>query len=263
MKISFIGFGNMAQALAQHLIKIPDYTIFAAAPSLSIGKNREGIQTHYDNKIIIQDSDIVILAVKPQVAMPVLHEIAESIAPKSVLLSIATGLRLASLAAPLPVHQPIVRSMPNLPIAVGKSTTPLIANEYVTAEQKTKIQALFEQAGITNWVNQESEMDLYTAVVGSGPAYVFYFFEALISAGVKLGLEQNIVKDFVLQMATGALTLANTSDLTLSELRKKITSPGGTTAAALNIFQHHDFNAIILEAIEAAVKRAQVLGLSN
>lgn len=262
MKISFVGYGNMAKALAKHLVKLPDLAIYASAPSLKIGQTTEGIHLHPDNTAVIKDSDVVILAVKPQIASPVLQEIATSIPSGSVLLSIATGLSLERLAALLPAGQAIIRSMPNMPVAAGAGATPLIANAYASLEQKQGIQNLFEQAGIVTWLDDELEMDRFTALSGSGPAYVFYFLQAMIKAGEKLGLTADVSKQFVLQTAKGALALAESTDLDLEVLRKAITAPAGTTAAAIAVFDERAMDATILEAIEAAFRRAQVLGLS-
>lgn len=263
MNISFVGYGNMAKAIAQHLVKIPDLTVYASSPSLATGKNPEGIATFSDNRLAIQNSDVVILAVKPQIAKEVLVEIADAIPKKAVLLSIATGLSLSTLATLLPPKQAIIRSMPNLAIAVGQGATPLIANDYASVEHKQIIQKIFEQAGIITWLNNEKEMDLFTALSGSGPAYIFYFLEAMINAAEKMGLSAEISKQFVLQTATGALALAKESGLNLEVLRKKITSPAGTTAAAIAVFEEKAMDRIIFDAIDAAVKRAEILGLPN
>lgn len=257
-----MGFGNMAQAIAQHLIKIPGANIFAASPSLQSGKTIEGIHTDPDNLSIIKKSHIIVLAVKPQKAVNVLKQIGPVLPSNSLLLSIVAGLNLTYLAQYCRKTQAIVRSMPNLPIQIGKGATPLIANQFVTTQQKKNIHDLFQQAGIVSWIEKESDIDRLTALSGSGPAYLFYILEAMISAGKKLGLSDELSRNFVLQTAAGAISLAERSELELHELIKKITSPAGTTAAALDIFQKERVDLILFEAINAAYQRAQQLGSS-
>lgn len=263
MKISFVGFGNMAKALAQHLVRIPGFDIYAAAPSLPVGQTADGVHTHPDNSLIIQGSDVVILAVKPQIAMAVLEEIGKTIPESCVLLSIATGLSLERLARHLPEGQAIIRSMPNMPVIVGKGATPLIANQYTDIEQKMLIQTFFEEAGIVTWLQDEGDMDRFTALSGSGPAYVFYFLQALIRAGEQLGLPVETSRQFVLQTAAGALAMAQESGLDLDILRQKITAPAGTTASATAVFDAGSMDSLVCEAVEAAFQRAQALGLAN
>ncbi len=260
MKISFIGYGNMARAIAQHVIKNPYYEIAAAAPSLSIGVTQDGIQTHDDNLAVITQRNLIVLAVKPQQAVDVLKQIGPTLPTDSLLISVVAGLSLSRLAGYCRSSQAIVRSMPNLPLAVGKGATPLIANACVTAKQKKETEALFQCGGMIAWMEHEGDMDRMTALSGSGPAYLFYFLEAMIRAGTQLGLPEGVVKPFAMQTLTGALELAKNSDLELSELRKKVTSPGGTTASAIDVFQSQGFDAIIIEAIHAAYERAKQLG---
>ena len=260
MKICFIGYGNMARAIAQHLVKLPNYTIFASSPSLDNAKTSEGIQTSSDNLAVLPNSNLVILAVKPNQAEHVLKQIGPALPAGSVLISTVTGLNLAYLATHCCANQAIIRSMPNLPIAIGKGATPLIANQSVSSQQKNQVQELFDCAGITAWLNKESDIDCMTALSGSGPAYLFYFLEAMINAGKKLGLDETIIKPFVLQTVTGAIEMASASDIEPTELRKKVTSAKGTTAAAIDVLQQHGFEKLIFGAINAAHERAKQLG---
>jgi pyrroline-5-carboxylate reductase len=260
MKLCFIGFGNMAKAISQGLINSnQDLQISAAAPTLARGQNADGIITDYDNLAVIDNADLVILAVKPIDAATVLAQIKEKLPQNCLLISVAAGLSLNWLAKHCRPEQAIVRSMPNTPIAVGKGATPLIANQWVTAQQKHWAEQIFLCSGIIAWTTEESDIDPFTALSGSGPAYVFLFLESIISAAQKLGLREEIAKTFALQTVAGALSLASSSDLEISELRKKVTSPAGTTAAAIDILQQHGFAELILEAMEAAFKRAKQL----
>ncbi|MDP3560116.1 MAG: pyrroline-5-carboxylate reductase [Legionellaceae bacterium] len=256
MKISFIGFGHMAKAIAQPLLQQESYDIYAASPSLSVGKTAEGIFTHHENQAIIVDSDLIVLGVKPDKALSVLQQIGPHLPENSLLISIVAGRNLDSLAVNCHPHQAIVRSMPNMPISIGQGATVLMANAYVNPTQKIAVEQLFQSAGITAWMEQESDIDRMTAISGSGPAYVFYFMEAIMHAGKKLGLSDELLQPFVLQTVSGALDLAKQSDLSLEALRRTITSPGGTTEAATKVFQAQGFDALILQAIEAAFQRA-------
>lgn len=260
MKISFIGFGNMAKAIAHTLCTNSNYQLFAASPSLAKGINEDGIHTEHDNLAVIHGVDIIFLAVKPAKMETVLTQIRPHLSPKCLLVSIAAGLSLSWLAKHGPTKQAIVRSMPNIPIAVGQGATPLIANDYVTREQKHLIEQLFQASGLITWVSKESDIDSFTALSGSGPAYVFLFMEAMINAAKKLGLNEEIARTFTLQTVLGATNLAKNNALELSALRKKVTSPSGTTAAALDILQQQGFDELIFQAMKAACERAQQLG---
>ena len=260
MNISFIGFGHMAKALAHGLQLNPQNKIRAAAPSLSIEFNEDGIETTADNLAVIPDADILILAVKPTQMKSVLMQMTTIKLPANCLIiSIASGLSLTWFETYLP-DTAIVRAMPNIAASVGKSATPLIANAVVTPSQKQWAEQIFNAIGITTWLSEESMMDAFTALSGSGPAYVFLFLESLIAAAVTLGIEKSLAQSFTLQTVEGALRLATESKLSLAELRSTVTSPAGTTAAALAVFSAHDFINIIYQAIEAAKLRAQQLG---
>lgn len=262
MTICFIGYGNMAKAIAQGLIKKKQYTLAAAAPSLTKGINKEKIHTYFDNKEAIKDADVLILAVKPDKMPAVLEEIASELPPNCLIISVVTGLSLSWFAPFLSADQAIIRSMPNTPSAIGLGATPMIANDATTAEQKKQAEAIFSSIGITTWLNQEAEIDSFTALSGSGPAYVFLFLEAMIDAGKKMGLEESITKTFSLQTLKGALQLAEESPLTLAQLRAKVTSPNGTTAAALKVLEGQ-LETLMNNAMQAAKHRAQELGLAR
>jgi pyrroline-5-carboxylate reductase len=150
--------------------------------------------------------------------------------------------------------------MPNIPIAVDQGATPLIANAYVTSKQKRLVTQLFQASGLITWIANENDIDSFTALSGSGPAYVFLFMEAMIKAAQKLGLSKEIARAFTLQTVIGAANLAKNSTIDVSVLRKKVTSPSGTTAAALDILQQQGFDELIFQAMKAACERSQQLG---
>jgi pyrroline-5-carboxylate reductase len=259
MNIHFIGYGNMAKAIARRLTQQDLYSLAAAAPSLTVGVNKDQIRTHHDNKEIIKDADIIILAVKPINMSLVLHEIMPDLPPDCLLISVAAGLSLSWFSEHCGKNQAIIRTMPNTPASLGLAATPMIANEYTSPTQKKQAELIFSQIGLTTWAKNEDDMDTFTALSGSGPAYVFLFMEAMINAAVAMGLNESIAKTFTLQTFSGALKLVQNSDLSLNQLKTKVTSPGGTTAAALDIL-HEQLDALIFAAMSAAKNRAHELG---
>lgn len=261
MNICFIGFGNMAQAIAQGLSSQGSlYQIVATAPSLQEGRTAEGILTHHDNLSSISKADLVVLAVKPTKVAEILAEIKTKLPKHCLLLSVVAGLSLDWLEQHCGAGQAIVRSMPNLPIAVAKGATPLIANRHVSRRQKRWAEALFQCSGLICWTDNEKDIDSFTALSGSGPAYVFLFLEAMIEAAQHLGLNEDLAKDFSLQTLAGALKMATHSKLSINELRAKVTSPAGTTAAAIAILEEGGFKDLLFKAMDAARTRARELG---
>ena len=261
MKISLIGYGNIAQAMTKSLTNHLNYKLQAAAPSLQIGVNADNVYTHHDNLAIINGADVIIIAVKPRKVVDVLAQIKQAILPNCLLISLAAGLSLAWLEKHSVEKQAIVRAMPNTPIAVNKGATPLIANQFVSRDQKEFSTQLFQCMGMSTWVTNEDNMDIFTALSGSGPAYVFLFLEAMIHAAEKLGLEEDLARAFALQTISGAIELANASELNTNELCKNVTSSGGTTAAAIQVLKEEKFEQIVFKAMSAAFRRSKELEL--
>jgi pyrroline-5-carboxylate reductase len=259
MNISFIGFGRIAKALAKGFLNDKENKIRAAAPSLTIGINNQGIATHHDNCAVVADADIIILAVKPMLMEAVFEQIRLKLPSNALLISVASGITLNWFIERAP-NTAVIRVMPNLAASIGQSATPLIANDYVTGQQKKWAEKLFKLVGIIAWAQQESDMDSFTALSGSGPAYVFLFMEAMIKAAIDMGLEPSIAKDFTLQTISGALALAQAGTVNIEDLRHQVTSPKGTTAAALEVLAKEKFPELIAKAMEAARNRAQELG---
>lgn len=261
MKIGFIGFGNIAKAIARGLAKEPSNVLYAVAPSLAKGITAEGIHTDHDNTSFLPDLDAVILAVKPAKIQEVLQEIKPSLPCHCLVISVASGVSLSSMESCCGHQQAIVRSMPNTPVAVGYGATALFANATTSPQQKQWAERIFSSVGIYTWVKEESAIDTFTALSGSGPAYVFLFMEGLIQAGVALGLDHELARTFTLQTVKGALELAATSHENIRELRKQVTSPGGTTAAAIEVFSQGGLEQLIAQAVDAAAAKAHALGL--
>lgn len=245
----------MAKAIAKALVHNKSNQIRVSAPSLSVGTNRAGIQTYSDNLAIIANAEVIILAVKPVLIHQVLEQIRPTLPANCLIISVASGIRLARFGLNLAV----VRAMPNIAAALNQSATPLIANEWVTDTQKKVAEHIFKSMGITTWIKDESQIDTFTALSGSGPAYVFLFMEAMVNAAVTLGLSEEVARSFTLQTVQGALSLAMTQKTSLGALRASVTSPAGTTAAALSVFMERGLEALVYDAMQAACMRAKEL----
>jgi len=259
-QLTFIGFGNMAQAIANGLDKTQFKAIKAADPYPINTPLPNWLEITIDNKQACRDADCIVLAVKPQVIGTVCKEISQFIAPDTLIISIAAGTPLPTLEKFFTPHQPIVRCMPNTPAMINQGASALVANPHANSTHKALAQQLFEGVGITEWLEKEELIDAVTALSGSGPAYVFLFLEALINAAQELGLPINLAKKFALKTVGGACQLATQSEDSIATLRKNVTSPGGTTAAALGILEELDFKSIINKAMVAATNRAKELG---
>lgn len=258
-KISFIGFGKMAQSLANGWIHLDEYHFHAAAPSLNKAMTIEGIETTAVNLDIVHDADVIILAVKPTQMKDVCAEIASFIPHGCLLISVAAGLSLSWFTTHLPPKTAVIRAMPNIAARVKQSATPLIKNHHVSQQQALTAQALFNAVGIMTWVEKETDMDIFTALSGSGPAYVFQFIQNMVSAAINMGLDDQTAKAFAIKTVSGAVALALENNIDLQELTRQVTSKGGTTEAALDVLQKHQFSQVIEAAMRSAQNRAQEL----
>lgn len=263
--IAFIGAGNMATALIQGLIAngVASGNIWASDPEQS---RLAGLKSQYDINInasnleIIRRADVVILAVKPQVVGTVLEAIQAGLEAKNCLLiSIAAGINLQSLTRWTSSRQAIVRCMPNTPALVLAGASGLYANASTSAEQKQLAENILCAVGSVSWLSDEKDMDAVTALSGSGPAYFFLLMEAMQDAAVKLGLSPETASSLCVQTAFGAAKLAQSSAVDIAELRRQVTSPGGTTEAALNQFEADKFRDIVDHALGKAAARSQEL----
>lgn len=200
---------------------------------------------------------VVVLAVKPQIMDAVLPALSERVGARSVVLSIAAGYSLASMEKHFGDNAAIVRSMPNTPAAIGRGITVACPNAAVTPAQKDACDALLAAVGQRAWIDDEALLDAVTAVSGSGPAYVFLLTECLAKAGVEAGLDAGLAMRLARATVSGAGELMHRSDLEPSQLRKNVTSPGGTTAAALEILMGDDgLQSLMTRAVRMAAKRS-------
>ena len=259
--ISFIGGGNMAQALIGGLISrgLPTTRITVSDPVEQVRTllAEKEINVTDDNIAAIKNADIVVFAVKPQVLAQVLQPLKGLVSDK-LIISIVAGAEIATLASLLGTER-IVRVMPNTPALVQTGAHGLYAHEYVASSDRDLASQVLASTGLTIWVNSEAQIDAVTAVSGSGPAYFFYMMESMIRAGKNLGLDEKVATALTLQTALGAAQMAITSSNTPAELRKNVTSPNGTTQAALEVFDRAQISQNIQAALAAAQKRSQEL----
>ncbi|WP_457667459.1 pyrroline-5-carboxylate reductase [Thiolapillus sp.] len=260
--LAFIGGGNMASALIKGLIEdgTPPRNILVAEPD---EQRREqlaasfGVRTVDDNNLAAREADILILAVKPQVLKAVATALAPALSQKNPLcLSIAAGIRHASLQKWLGKDVPLVRVMPNTPAMLGAGASGLYAPDSVGESQRSEAEHIMRATGIAVWLDDEAQMDALTAVSGSGPAYFFLFMEAMENSARKLGLPDKTAHLLVLQTALGAARMAMESATDLDELRRSVTSPGGTTEKALDSFREHELEKLVDKALTAARDRS-------
>ena len=259
--ISFIGGGNMAQALIGGLISrgLPTTRITVSDPVEQVRAllAEKEINVTDDNSAAIQDADIVVFAVKPQVLAQVLQPL-KGLVNDKLIISIVAGAEIATLASLLGTAR-IVRVMPNTPALVQTGAHGLYAHEDVENSDRDLASQVLASTGLTIWVNSEAQIDAVTAVSGSGPAYFFYMMESMIRVGKNLGLDEKVATALTLQTALGAAQMAITSSNTPAELRKNVTSPNGTTQAALEVFDRAQISQNIQAALAAAQKRSQEL----
>ncbi|MGG7556935.1 pyrroline-5-carboxylate reductase [Pseudomonas sp. ES3] len=259
-RIAFIGAGNMAASLIGGLRAkgLDAAQIRASDPGEETRarvKAEHGIEVFADNAQAIEGVDVVVLAVKPQAMKVVCEAIRPSLKPNQLVVSIAAGITCASMNNWLGA-QPIVRCMPNTPALLRQGVSGLYATAQVSAEQRQQAQELLLAVGIALWLDKEQQLDAVTAVSGSGPAYFFLLIEAMTAAGVKLGLPPEIAAQLTVQTALGAAHMAVASDVDAAELRRRVTSPAGTTEAAIKSFQAGGFEALVEKALGAAAHRS-------
>lgn len=262
LTLGFIGAGNMAGSLIAGLWAdgYDPTKIWASDPDtekLNSLAGRFGINTTANNLVVIENSQVLVLAVKPQA----LREVAQGMAAtvqrcKPLIISLAAGVTEDSIDHWLGGGNDIVRCMPNTPALVKTGATALHGNENISDEQRSRAEAVLRSVGLAVWVDREELLDAVTALSGSGPAYFFLFMEAMEDAAIRLGLEQQTARLLTQQTALGAARLAIESAESPAELRRKVTSPGGTTEKAIAAFEDAGLRLLVLKAMQAAENRA-------
>ena len=264
MRIGFIGGGNMAGALISSLFASRHNVDRVQVADPGAGA-REYLQKRwpvvcYEHAAdAIRGMDAIVLAVKPQVLPLVLEEIQDLVTDQQLIISIVAGIPTSQIAAHLKSSPPIVRTMPNTPALIGLGITGMYARVNCTLAQRELSQNLMESAGEVVWLDKESLLDVVTAVSGSGPAYFYYLVECLSKAGTRLGLPADIASKLALHTAHGASVMAVQSEADVTDLRQRVTTPGGTTEAALEKLNAGHFEQLIDTAITAATQRGQEL----
>ncbi|MDW7745830.1 pyrroline-5-carboxylate reductase [Halomonas sp.] len=262
-RVTFIGAGNMAGAIIGGMIESgfsPD-DITATSPSddiLAPLRQRLGIQTATDNAAAVAESDVVVLAVKPQIMREVCEQMRDAVqARRPLIVSVAAGLPAETLEHWLGGDLPVVRCMPNTPALVGAGAAGLYANANVDEAQRRLATELMEAVGLVEWVDDEALLDAVTAVSGSAPAYFFLMFEAMEEAGASLGLPADTARRLAMQTALGAAKMALASDKPPAELKRNVMSPGGTTERAIEHLEQAGLRRIMAEAMTACADRAR------
>ncbi|MCQ8118112.1 pyrroline-5-carboxylate reductase [Methylomonas rosea] len=260
--IGFIGGGNMATSLISGLIASGHspqqiWVSDTAPATLQAHADQLHVNTTASNETVINEVEVVVLAVKPQILRDVALQIAPCLKQKNVLVvSIAAGISQQSLSKWLGSEVAIVRCMPNTPALVQTGATALHANANVDDEQKDLAENILRAVGLALWVNDENQLDAVTAVSGSGPAYFFLLMEAMEKAALELGLDERSARLLIQQTALGAAKIALESSESPAQLRARVTSPGGTTQQAIETFVQNGFVELVAKALHAAKDRS-------
>lgn len=266
---AFIGGGNMARSLIGGLIArgTDPGLIHVADPSVESRdglKAQFGVHVHADNLEAVRDASAWVLAVKPQVMRQICGTLARPAAEHSPLIvSVAAGITSTQLDDWLGGGQAVVRVMPNTPALLGAGVTGMFANPRVDETGRAQADTLLSSAGETVWIDDEALMDAVTGVSGSGPAYVFLLAEAMQAAGRAEGLPADAARTLALQTILGAARMLTESDVDAGELRRRVTSPGGTTHAAIETFETGGLRELVAAAVHAAAERGRELSAAN
>ncbi|WP_219413170.1 pyrroline-5-carboxylate reductase [Pseudonocardia nigra] len=262
-RIALLGAGKIGEALLAGLVasgQAPEDLVFVERHPERVAEltGRHGV-TAVDVPAAVERSDIVVVAVKPQDITPVLAELAPALRPGTLVVSLCAGLPTALFEDALPAGTPVVRVMPNTPMVVGEAMSAISPGTHATDEQLAVVEKMLGAVGRVVRV-PESQQDAVTALSGSGPAYFFFLVEAMIDAGILLGLPRTVAADLIVQSAFGAATMLRESDDHPVILREAVTSPAGTTIAAIRELEKHGVRAALIAAIEAARDRSVELG---
>jgi pyrroline-5-carboxylate reductase len=262
--IGFLGAGNMAEALIRGLLRghAEAKNILASGPRddrmAELGA-RYAISTSTDNGSLVERSEIVVLAVKPQIMRKVLDEVADKLRPDALVISIAAGIPIAAIEQRLRPGTRVVRTMPNTPALVDAGATAISAGGHATAADLADAKRIFDAVGITVTLD-EYQLDAVTGLSGSGPAYIFLILEALSDAGVKVGLSRRTATLLAAQTLLGSAKLLLETNEHPGRLKDMVTSPGGTAITGLHVLEHGGLRTTLMDAVEAATKRSHELG---
>ena len=265
MKITFIGGGAMGEAMLSAILDKGLSTPQAISVSDINQARRQylgqeyGVAVMSSNRLAVTKGEVVVLAIKPQNLAEVMAELKGQLKSTQLVLSIIAGARINSLRLGLK-HSRVVRAMPNMPAQIGEGITVWTATTEVTKQQRERASSILGAMGKAIYVADEKYIDMATAVSGSGPAYFFLMVEALVNAAVQIGLPRDMAQELVLQTILGSGHVIQRSGKSPAELRRMVTSPGGTTAEALLQLDKGGFNDLVLQAVSAAYNKAKRLG---
>jgi len=265
MKIAFIGGGNMGTAILSALIdkgvaKPADITVSDKVEErLAYLENKYGVSVTTDNTSAIDGKEVILLSVKPQTVPEIIPDLKGKVRKGQLIVSIMAGIKISTLRDGMGCEA-VVRVMPNTPAQVFEGMSGWTATPEVSNEQKELARSILQAVGKEIYFDDEKYLDMVTAVSGSGPAYFFYFVEALTEAGMKTGFSHDVAYELVLQTLIGAGKLMRESGTDPAELRKMVTSKGGTTAAALDVLEQGKFKELVVKALMAAYNRSKELG---
>ena len=267
-QIVFVGAGAMGSAMISALLSrsiVAPNQIIAADPRRDICDElvrSYKVNVSTDNALACKEADIIVLSVKPEVLDKVFRSLSGSIGSDTLVISIVAGVKLDALVEGLK-HKSVTRCMPNTPAQIGKGITVWTESVGVSSFQHEQTKLLLESLGRQIFVDDEKYLDMATALSGSGPAYVFLFIEALVEAGVNIGFSRTVAEELVYTTIKGSLDYAMNSSKNLSDLRTQVTSPGGTTEAALRCLEAGEFRTIVSDAVSAAYQRSIDLGKNS
>jgi pyrroline-5-carboxylate reductase len=269
LTLGMIGSGQMATALARGLVRaelIAPKAILASDPLAAarehFGNAVPGACVIDDNRQVVTQADVVLLAVKPQKMDDVLAGVRDAIRPSALVVSIAAGISIARITARLPAGQRIVRVMPNTPCLIGQGASAYSLGDHATAEDGQLVSELLSAVGAAFEV-PEHQLDAVTGLSGSGPAFVYNMIEALTAGGVAAGLSAELAAELAARTAAGAADMLLQTGETPARLTARVTSPGGTTLAGLSVLDERGFRQAVVEAVQAAARRSKELGQSS
>jgi pyrroline-5-carboxylate reductase len=265
-KIAFIGAGSMAEAFISGILEnslIDRKNVWVTnnsnAERLKRINDRYGVRTTYDLKELFEGAEIVVLSMKPKDAAAAIQDIREYLTQEMLVVSVLAGVSMSTIEtlARLPIA--VVRAMPNTSAAVGKSATAVAVNERVTSEQIELMKDLFGTVGLTTFVEEE-QLDAVTGLSGSGPAYIYYLIEAMEKSAVEVGLDKDMASELIVQTLIGAAEMVKNSTKSSEQLRKEVTSPGGTTEAGVKVLEDHQVQQAFISCIKAATAQSKKMG---
>lgn len=265
-KIVIVGAGSMAEAFISGILEnglIERKNVWVTNNSnqarLNHLKKQYGIRSSYDLTALFTGADVVMLAMKPKDAASAIGYIGENLTKEMLIVSVLAGVSMNTIEALAGKPLAVARAMPNTSAAVGKSATAIAVNNWVSEEQLATTKQLFETVGLATFV-EEDQLDAVTGLSGSGPAYIYYLIEAMEKSAVEIGLDKQMGQELIVQTLIGAAEMVKNSTKSPEQLRKEVTSPGGTTEAGIRVLEEHGIQQAFISCIKAAAAQSKKLG---